>query len=110
MKITLNDKEIGTRIMDLRKDKGYSREKLAELAGISSKFLYEIEIRKTGFSARTLGGISQALDISSDYILFGKCNRESEDRIARVTGKFELKTLDMVEDLLNVAYELLHNN
>ncbi len=26
MKITLNDKEMGTRIMELRKDKGYSRE------------------------------------------------------------------------------------
>ncbi len=39
MKITLNDKEMGTRIMELRKDKGYSKEKLAELVGISSKFL-----------------------------------------------------------------------
>ena len=110
MKITLNDKEMGTRIMALRKDKGYSREKLAELAGISSKFLYEIEIRKTGFSAKTLGGISQALDISSDYILFGKCNKEYDERIARVTGKFELRSLNMIEDLLNVAYELAHNN
>ena len=80
MKITLNDKEMGTRIMEIRKDKGYSREKLAELVGISSKFLYEIEIRKTGFSVNTLRGISQALDISSDYILFGKSNSKSEER------------------------------
>jgi len=110
MEITMDDKEIGTRIMALRKDKGYSREKLAELVGISEKFLYEIEIRKTGFSAKTLSGISQALDISSDYILFGRCSREFEERIARVTGKFELNSLNIVEELLNVAYELAHNN
>ena len=102
MKITLNDKEMGTRIMELRKDKGYSREKLAELVGISSKFLYEIEIRKTGFSVNTLRGISQALDISSDYILFGKDNNVI-DNTKNLLSDF---TSDQIQTGCNMLKEL----
>lgn len=40
MKKGLKNKEIGFRIMQLRLDRGYSRERLAELANISSKFLF----------------------------------------------------------------------
>ena len=36
--------EVGNRIRLLRERKRYTRENLAEKAGISSKFLYEIEI------------------------------------------------------------------
>lgn len=42
--------DIGMRIMGLRKEKGYSREQLAELANISVSFLYEIETSKKGLS------------------------------------------------------------
>lgn len=35
--------KVGERIEKLRKQKGLSREELAEMVGISSKFLYEIE-------------------------------------------------------------------
>lgn len=35
--------EIGHRIMDLRVSQKISREKLADMADISQKFLYEIE-------------------------------------------------------------------
>lgn len=43
MKESSSGKEIGLRIMQLRCDRGYSRECLAELSGISAKFLFEIE-------------------------------------------------------------------
>jgi len=35
--------EAGTRIRALREEKHYSRERLSEMAGISPKFLYEVE-------------------------------------------------------------------
>lgn len=44
----------GNRIRALRENRGYTREQLAEMADISSKFLYEIEVGNKGFSARTL--------------------------------------------------------
>ena len=46
-------KEIGARIRALREDDGLTRDRLAERVGISSKFLYEIEMGKKGFSAET---------------------------------------------------------
>ena len=47
-------KEAGKRIRTIRKERGYSRNQLAEKAGISSKFLYEIEQGRKKFSAETL--------------------------------------------------------
>lgn len=44
----------GQRIRNLREVNRYTREKLAELAEISPKFLYEIEVGAKGFSADTL--------------------------------------------------------
>lgn len=64
-------KEIGARIRTLRESDGLSRDKLAERVEISSKFLYEIEMGKKGFSAETLRRLSLALNISSDYLLSG---------------------------------------
>lgn len=61
----------GKRIMSVRMNKGYSREALAEAAFISSKFLYEIETGRKGFSAEVLYHISNALEVDCDYILSG---------------------------------------
>ena len=41
--------QIGERIRELREVQNYTREVFAEKAGISSKFLYEIETGKKGF-------------------------------------------------------------
>lgn len=104
-----NEKTIGSRIMNLRKDKRYSREQLAELSGISTSFLYEIEIDKKGFSANTLMNLCSALEVSSDYILYGKRKSDYEYEIAEIVGKFEPARLKKVEELLEITYELIHD-
>lgn len=101
-------KDIGYRIYSLRKDKGYTREQLAELAGISSKFIYEIEVKGTGFSSNTLERLADALEVSCDYILKGKNNSKMEGKIAETIERFEPSTLRQVEALLKIAYELSH--
>lgn len=50
----------------------YTREAFAEIVGISTKFLYEIETGKKGFSANTLYKIATSLGVSCDYIITGK--------------------------------------
>lgn len=110
MEEVLHNKDIGSRIMELRKDKGYSREQLSEIAGISAKFLYDIEIRKVGFSADTLKGLSRGLEVSTDYILFGRSGFSYEEEIADTIGKFEPCSLKKVRQLLQIAYEISHNN
>lgn len=48
-----------------------SREQLAGKAGITSKFLYEVENGKKGLSAKSLCKLAAALSCSCDYILLG---------------------------------------
>ena len=67
----VNRQEVGKRIQELRLQKEISREQLAVKMGITTKYLYEIEKAKKGFSADTLMKISKALSCSCDYILQG---------------------------------------
>lgn len=97
---------VGERIMVLRNDRGYTREQLAELADISEKFLYEIEMGKKGFSATTLLNLSKALEVSLDYIMTGKGSRKYDSEIVDTLEKFKPNTLKMVERLLKTAYEI----
>lgn len=81
--------QIGNRIRKLREVRHYTREAFARQVGISSKFMYEIETGKKGFSADTLCKIARELSVSCDYIMFG------EDREHRGTTKF-LQTLEIL--------------
>lgn len=101
------EEEIGYRIMSLRMNKGYTREFLAELSGISTKFLYEIELKSKGFSAKTLANIAAALDVSLDYIMTGNDYRKMDDRLVSIIKKFDMKSLENVKSLLEAAYQLI---
>ena len=74
------DREVGARIKYLREANSYTRDAFADKIGISAKFLYEIETGKKGFSANTLLKISQALSVSSDYIL---CGHDRENKVSK---------------------------
>lgn len=60
----------GLRIRAIRERQKLSREKLAELANISTQFLADIETGKKGMTVVTLKKICSALHISSDLIVF----------------------------------------
>ena len=66
------DIQPGDRIRQLREAKHYTRDKLADKVGITSKFLYEIEKGRRNFSAINLVGLAQALSVSCDYIMLGE--------------------------------------
>lgn len=76
MVIFIDNKAVGERIAYLRVENHYTREVLAEIIGISVKFLYEIETGKKGFSANTLYNIATSLGVSCDYIITGSSNVE----------------------------------
>lgn len=108
MRKEINGDEIGLRIMQLRLDRGYSRECLAELAGISAKFLFEIERNQKGFSATTLVNLAAALDVSTDYIMTGHGSTKFDEGIAEELGRFEPCVLEKIQELLKLAYEIAH--
>lgn len=76
-----NDR-FGQRIRTERERLGYTRERFAELVGISTSFVNQIE---NGVSANTLITLSSVLGVSIDYLLFGKVS-EIEDIISILQG------------------------
>ena len=62
---------VGFRIQTARSDKAWSRERLAEESDISVRFLADVENGKKDISSQKLMRICQALQVSTDYILFG---------------------------------------
>lgn len=64
--------DMGHRISIQRKRKGYTQEQVAELADISPQLLSDTEHGKRAISVDKLYRISQALGVSSDYLLSGE--------------------------------------
>ncbi len=103
----MSNKEIGARIRELREIQNYTREYLAEKVNISSKFLYEIETGKKGFSALTLCRISQALCVSCDYIMFGdETNIHGKEKLICVLEKLEPKQTGRIQNILKILCEM----
>lgn len=82
-------KEMGNRIMLLRDKNHYTREQLAELAEISSKYLYEIELGRKNCSSYYLSKLAQSLNTSAEYLIKGtefsipNTNSKSTDKKAQ---------------------------
>ncbi|MFA5577017.1 MAG: helix-turn-helix transcriptional regulator [Tissierellaceae bacterium] len=71
MKNPLNHNEIGHRIRQERDKLGLSREKFAEIVGLSAFFIGQIERGDRKMSIDTLVAIADTLNVSVDYLLFG---------------------------------------
>ena len=63
---------IGERVRRARTETGFSREQLAEMLEISALFLGYIECGQRGMSITTLQKLCRVLNVSADYILFGR--------------------------------------
>lgn len=96
----------GLRIRELREINRYTREEFAEIAGISSKFLYEIETGQKGFSADTLYRISKSLSVSCEYILTGDEQYEYDMEVLNALKLFNNSQIKTVEQVLKLVYEL----
>lgn len=100
-------REAGRRIYDLRNMRGYTREYLAEMSGISAKFLYEIENGKKGFSAGNLYLVSRALQVGTDYILKGYEGDEQDQQLIETLKLFGQKQTESLDLILKDIYKLL---
>ncbi len=59
--------DVGARIVQLRKNKNITTNKLANMAGISQSFLRDIELGNKNPTVETLSYICSALDVSLQY-------------------------------------------
>ena len=76
---------IGGRIRKQREYLGLTREQFAEKLDITPKFCADIELGTKGMSVPTLCRIATTLSLSTDYILFGKQEKNDKPRDAQST-------------------------
>lgn len=98
--------DIGLRIRALREANSYTREAFATRINISTKFLYEVESGKKGFSAETLYKISRALSTSSDYIMSGNKHDKIPEKILDILEGFSPDQMPNVQAILKSALEI----
>lgn len=91
---------IGKRIRKQREFLGYSREALAEKIDVTPKFCSDIELGIKGMSVPTLCRISNVLNLSVDYILFGSSSFEEEIPSINMLKKCPEEKRSYLEDII----------
>ena len=98
--------QIGMRIKACRKQKHLTQEKLAECLDVSSHYIYELERGVNTMSLYTLNDLSTCLEVSSDYLLYGKDNTDSnpipEDALSVMIKDLPSQQRNRLADLLKV--------
>ena len=82
-------KRIGDRVRDLRKGKSLSRQVLADISGVSSRYLAQLECGEGNISISLLHKVATALDCSIEQLL-----SEADPEVARITQLVSQATPD----------------
>ncbi len=79
MKKLVDNNTVGRRIRLKRDAMGMTRDNLAEAIDVTPKFIQDIEYGNKGMSTETLARLSEALGLTTDYILKGIVDEEVHD-------------------------------
>lgn len=98
-------KIVGSRIQQLRKSRNITQYSLAEMLDYTSeRQLQRIECGETACSIDKLMEIAQILDVSTDFLLFGKCGSANEMQESLFANMSDGKKQFLIK-LLEVAVE-----
>lgn len=97
---------IGQRIRKTRKAHGLSQEQLAELVGISTTHMSHIETGNTKLSLPVLVSLAEALEVSTDDLLF--CGSPTErggvlDELAQLLESCTTQQMKIVVDVVKAT-------
>ncbi len=101
---------IGRRIRSQREYLGYTRESFAERIDVTPKFCSDIELGLKGMSVQTLCRISDVLNISVDYILFGSHDNNDNRNIIEMINRCPQDRLCYLEDIIKAFVLSLSEN
>ena len=100
--------ETGRNIKFYREKAGYSRERLAELAGVSPRFIADVESGAVGVSLTTLKNVCESLGISADRILWN--NADHQPGLDEKVSHLEPKYVDAISEIVQKHIELISEN
>ena len=91
---------VGLRIRNLRESKGLTREDIINLSSVSAQFLSAIEHGTKSMKIQTLRKLATALDVSTDFIVYGVNN-------SRELGPIDELLLTLSPYQITCAHEIL---
>lgn len=97
--------QLGKRIQKLRKIRGFSQEKFAELIGIATNTLSSIETGNAFMTAPTLEKITQLLNISPAELFNFPSEQQNNDMYKNIMRKLEFIKSD--DERLAILYKLV---
>ena len=93
---------IGARIQQLRKEKGYTQQTFAEMVGLSTNYLSDIERGKSSARLDKLVAIINALDCSADDVFVDVIHCGSKIKSSRLSEEIELLPLEEQEKIYKI--------
>lgn len=102
---TLDLLSFGSRIRKRREELLISKKELAEKLGITSKFMDDIESGARGVSLKNLVLLSQILEISTDYLLFGNGSKASKQVFNNILESCPQAKLEVLAEIIGKNIE-----
>ena len=94
---------VGQRIVNGRKRLGLTRERFAEMIGVSTYFVGQIERGARLMSFETLLKISDCLHLSLDYLVKGEQPIQADDELGRLISQCSTQEKALLLDVLKAA-------
>ncbi len=96
--------EVGKRIKSEREINGITREKFAELVGISATYLSQLELGQRHASLNTTIRIANILSLSLDYLIYGDSTIEIDrTELVELINKASNKDLVILKQILDAV-------
>ena len=91
---------MGLRISERRKELNLTQEKLAEKMGVSLQTISCIELGKKAIRPENLANLCLHLDVSADYVLYGRRNEQQMIDIVSKISTLSTEEYKIVENLV----------
>jgi transcriptional regulator, XRE family len=101
---------IGSRISYVRQKRRLTQAKLAELADISIQHLSAIENDKKNMTVAILQKIADALNITTDYIIYGRETLNENFLINTMINTLSEKNKKNAEKLIEIFVDAVNDN
>ena len=89
---------------------GITQEKLSELVDITPSYVSEIERGSTVTSLATISKISQILDVSLDYLVFGTRKNNSSTVFSEMFKSLSNENQELYINLCECIYKVLNSD
>ncbi|MBQ3537933.1 MAG: helix-turn-helix transcriptional regulator [Clostridia bacterium] len=102
-------KEMGRRIKEKRRELKLTQENLAEMLGVSVKHLSEVERGIAGLSVENIVFLSNAFDVSIDYLIKGDMRNSTWQSVITLLETVPEEKVQKVKELIKGIVEIADN-